>query len=87
MGSRSVVSFTFLVDDPRLDFFILYGPSLKEVLARYEEVTGWPAFPPKESFGVWFTVIGRRDRVTEAPWRWRRSSGNWISPWITLRPW
>ncbi len=59
MGSRSVVSYTLLVDDPRLDFFILYGPSLKQVLARYEEVTGWPAFPPKESFGVWFTISGR----------------------------
>ena len=29
IGSRSVVSYTFLIDDPRLDFFILYGPSLK----------------------------------------------------------
>jgi alpha-D-xyloside xylohydrolase len=66
IGSRSVVSFTFLVDDPRLDFFILYGPSLKEVLARYEEVTGWPSFPPKESFGVWFT-IGRRDHGDLSP--------------------
>jgi alpha-D-xyloside xylohydrolase len=66
MGNRSVVSYTLLVDDPRLDFFILYGPSLKEVLARYEEVTGWPAFPPKESLGVWFTVNGRA-KGDEAP--------------------
>ena len=46
MGSRSVVSYTFLIDDPRLDFFIIYGPTMKQVLARYEEITGWPAFPP-----------------------------------------
>jgi alpha-D-xyloside xylohydrolase len=59
MGSRSVVSYSFLIDDPRLDFFILYGPSLKEVLARFEEISGWPAFPPKESFGIWFTIGGR----------------------------
>jgi alpha-D-xyloside xylohydrolase len=59
MGSRSVVSYTFLIDDPRLDYFIIYGPSLKQVLARYEEITGWPAFPPKESFGVWFQINGR----------------------------
>ncbi len=81
-----VSSYTFLIDDPRLDFFIIYGPSLKEVLARYEEVTGWPAFPPKESFGVWFT--DRPSRQGDEPrWRWRRSSGSWISPWITSRPW
>ena len=59
MGSRSVVSYSFLIDDPRLDFFIIYGPSLKQVLARYEEITGWPAFPPKKSFGIWFKVSGR----------------------------
>jgi alpha-D-xyloside xylohydrolase len=59
MGSRSVVSFTFLIDDPRLDFFLIYGPSLKQLLARYEEITGWPAFPPKKSFGFWFKAPGR----------------------------
>jgi alpha-D-xyloside xylohydrolase len=59
IGSRSVVSYTFLVDDPRLDFFIIYGPTLKEVLARYVEITGQPAFPPKKSFGFWFKAPGR----------------------------
>jgi alpha-D-xyloside xylohydrolase len=58
MGSLSMFSSTFFVDDPRLDFFIMYGPSLKQVLAHYEEITGWPAFPPKKSFGVWFKTHG-----------------------------
>jgi alpha-D-xyloside xylohydrolase len=58
MGSRSVSSYTFLIDDPRLDFFFIYGPSLKEILARYEEITGWPGFPPKKSFGIWFKAPG-----------------------------
>jgi alpha-D-xyloside xylohydrolase len=66
MGSRSVVSYTFLIDDPRLDYFVIYGPTLKQVLARYEEITGWPAFPPKESFGVWFTA-GRGSREAPEP--------------------
>ncbi len=59
MGSRSVVSYTFLIDDPRLDFFIIYGPSLKQILARYEQITGSPAFPPKKSFGFWYKTAGR----------------------------
>ena len=67
IGSRSVVSYTFLIDDPRLDFFIIYGPSLKQVLARYEEITGWPAFPPKKSFGVWFIMSGRSNTGETAP--------------------
>ena len=53
MGSQSLMSCTLMIDDPRLDLFILYGPALKDVLARYAEVTGFPGFPPKESFGIW----------------------------------
>ncbi|GAG53369.1 unnamed protein product, partial [marine sediment metagenome] len=52
MGSRSLMTSTIMVDDPRLDLFIIYGPGLKDVLARYEEITGWPSLPPKESFGI-----------------------------------
>jgi alpha-D-xyloside xylohydrolase len=51
IGSRSLMTYTIMVDDPRLDIFIIYGPALKDVLARYVEITGWPALPPKESFG------------------------------------
>ncbi len=67
IGSRSVVSCTFLVDDPRLDFFIIYGPGLKQVLARYQEITGWPAFPPRKSFGAWFIMSGRSDTPDTTP--------------------
>jgi alpha-D-xyloside xylohydrolase len=55
MGSRSLMTFTIMIDDPRLDLFIIYGPRLKDILARYEEITGWPSLPPKESFGIWHT--------------------------------
>ena len=52
MGSRSLMAFTVMVDDPRLDILIIYGPGLKDVLARYEKITGWPSLPPRESFGI-----------------------------------
>ena len=55
IGSRSLMTCTIMVDDPRLDLFIIYGPGLKDVLARYEEITGWPNLPPKEAFGLWCT--------------------------------
>jgi alpha-D-xyloside xylohydrolase len=67
MGSRSVVSYTFLIDDPRLDFFVIYGPTLKQVLTRYDQITGWPAFPPKKSFGPWFIMSGRSDTPDTTP--------------------
>jgi len=53
MGNKSLMSIAIVVEDPRLDLYIIYGPSLKDVLARYEEITGWPSLPPKESFGIW----------------------------------
>jgi len=52
MGSRSLMTFPVMVDDPRLDIFIIYGPRLKDILARYEEITGWASLPPKKSFGI-----------------------------------
>ncbi|HUV56943.1 MAG TPA: TIM-barrel domain-containing protein, partial [Dehalococcoidales bacterium] len=52
MGSQSLMTSTIMVDDPRLDIFIIYGPAIKDVLARYVGITGWPALPPKESFGI-----------------------------------
>ena len=71
MGSRSLMTYSITVDDPRLDLFIIYGPSLKGVLARYEDITGLPSLPPKESFGIWHSVelprkIDYRERVEAA---------------------
>ena len=64
IGSHSLMAYTLTVDDPRLDLFLIYGPGLKAVLARYEEITGWPSFPPKESFGIWHTArYSPRDSV------------------------
>jgi len=66
MGSRSLMTFTIMIDDPRLDLFIIYGPGLKDVLARYEEITGWPSLPPKESFGIFCNPRTPRRSVGEA---------------------
>jgi alpha-D-xyloside xylohydrolase len=55
IGSQSFMSYTLTNDDPRLDLFLIYGPALKDVLSRYLEITGTPAFPPKGSFGIWLT--------------------------------
>jgi len=66
IGSRSLMTCTVMVDDPRLDIFIIYGPGLENVLARYEEITGWPSLPPKESFGIFCNPRVRRGDVGEA---------------------
>ena len=37
-----------------LDIYFFYGPSYKEILQQYTEITGRPVLPPKWSFGLWF---------------------------------
>jgi alpha-D-xyloside xylohydrolase len=40
-----------------LDFYLIYGPSPKEILPRYHGITGAPAVPPKWTFGLWMARI------------------------------
>ena len=39
-----------------LEYFIILGPTPKEVLARLTALTGRPALPPAWSFGLWLTT-------------------------------
>jgi alpha-D-xyloside xylohydrolase len=65
IGSQSLMAYTLWVNNPKLDIFFIYGPSLKEVLASYEEITGWPSFPPKKSFGIWHTPSWTRSHSVD----------------------
>ncbi|MBI1884737.1 MAG: DUF4968 domain-containing protein [Chloroflexi bacterium] len=62
LGNPSPQSAAFRVADPYLDYFFVYGPSLKEVIVRYGELTGRPLVPPLWSFGVWWSRCMYRER-------------------------
>jgi alpha-D-xyloside xylohydrolase len=49
-------------DTDALDFFVIAGPSLKEILPRYTSLTGAPAVPPQWSFGLWMSRITYRSQ-------------------------
>jgi alpha-D-xyloside xylohydrolase len=55
LGSRSFTSYSFFVKDEQLDYFFIYGPSFKEILDLYTELTGKAPVPPKWSFGLWMS--------------------------------
>ncbi len=55
LGSESYISASFRVEDEQLDYYFIYGPSFKEILNRYTELTGKPPVPPKWSFGLWMS--------------------------------
>ncbi|KUH39080.1 MULTISPECIES: alpha-xylosidase [Streptomyces] len=56
VGSESVGQVQFSVEDQSLEFYVVAGPTPKEVLARYTALTGRPALPPAWSFGLWLTT-------------------------------
>ncbi|MFC7303759.1 alpha-xylosidase [Streptomyces monticola] len=56
IGSESVGQVQFSVEDQSLEFYVVAGPTPKEVLTRYTALTGRPALPPAWSFGLWLTT-------------------------------
>ena len=56
VGSEMVKKVQFSVPGESLDYFIINGPSMKEVLARYTDLTGKPALPPAWTFGLWLST-------------------------------
>ena len=56
IASEKVERVQFSVPGERLEYFLIYGPTPKEVLERYTLLTGRPALPPAWSFGLWLTT-------------------------------
>ncbi len=56
VASEKVERVQFSVPGEALEYFIIYGPSPKEVLSRYTALTGRPALPPAWSFGLWLST-------------------------------
>ena len=46
----------FSVRGEALDYFVIYGPTPKEILQKYTALTGRPALPPAWTFGLWLTT-------------------------------
>ncbi len=56
VGSEKVETVQFSVEDEEMEFFLIYGPSPKEIIQKYTAMTGRPALPPRWSFGLWLTT-------------------------------
>ena len=56
MATERVSKVQFSVAGEYLEYFIINGPGLKDVLQRYTGLTGRPALPPAWSFGLWLTT-------------------------------
>jgi len=56
VGSEKVTKVQFSVPGESLDYYVINGPSIKEVLEKYTDLTGKPALPPAWTFGLWLTT-------------------------------
>lgn len=56
VGSERTSRVQFSVPGEQLDYFVILGPTPKEVLEKYTRLTGRPALPPAWSFGLWLST-------------------------------
>ena len=56
IGTEQVTRAQFGVPGEDLDYFLIQGPTPKDVLTRFGAITGRPSLPPAWSFGLWLTT-------------------------------
>jgi alpha-D-xyloside xylohydrolase len=56
IGSERCCRLQTAVESQRLKWYIIYGPTPKEVLTKYSILTGKPGTPPAWSYGLWLST-------------------------------
>ncbi|MCR5451382.1 MAG: alpha-xylosidase [Lachnospiraceae bacterium] len=56
VGTEQVSKVAFSVPGETLDYFLINGPTMKEVIERYTDITGKPALTPQWTFGLWLST-------------------------------
>ena len=56
VGTEMVTRTEFSVKGSYLDYFLINGPTMKDVLVRYTDLTGKPSLPAPWTFGLWLST-------------------------------
>lgn len=56
VATEMVIKVEFSVPGEELDYFLINGPTMKEVLMRYTDITGKPSLPAPWTFGLWLST-------------------------------
>lgn len=56
VASEMVTKTGFSVEGGFLDYYLFNGPTMKEVLERYTDLTGKPSLPAPWTFGLWLST-------------------------------
>ena len=65
IASENVSRSQFSVKGEELEYIIIYGPTPKEILEKYTNLTGKPSLPPAWSFGLWLSTSFTTDYSEE----------------------
>ncbi len=55
-GTENVTKTSFCVKGGSLDYFFFNGPTMKDVLMRYTDLSGKPTLPAPWTFGLWLST-------------------------------
>lgn len=56
VATEQVTKVGFSVPGESLDYFFMDGPTMKEALMRYTDITGKPSLPAQWTFGLWLST-------------------------------
>ncbi len=56
VASEKVSRVQFSIEGESLEYFLIHGPTPKEILSKLTALTGRPALPPAWSFGLWLST-------------------------------
>lgn len=56
MATEQVTKAEFSVEGGYLDYFLINGPTMKETLTHYTDLTGKPSLPAPWTFGLWLST-------------------------------
>ena len=65
VGTEQVAKCGFSVKGEKLDYFLISGDTMKDVLMRYTDLTGKPSMVPEWSFGLWLSTSFTTDYDTD----------------------
>jgi alpha-D-xyloside xylohydrolase len=65
MAYSNLSTFSLIVPDRVLDYYVIMGPEPKSIISRYGSLVGLPILPPKWAFGLWISSGFQADSGAE----------------------
>lgn len=65
MVASNTATFSLINPDDALDYYVIAGPTPKDIITRYASLVNFPILPPKWALGTWISSGFQRDSAEE----------------------